>query len=275
MKKTYVAIILDKSGSMQSTKSAAIAGFNEQVQQMKINAKTQEILCSLVSFNGEVYEHLWNVPVDQLEEANEKDFSPNGSTAMMDAVGYVTQKLLSTTDYNDPDVAYLIITISDGETNADKHFNQKALRELVQSCESSNKWTFTYMGCGKEYLEKVAEMTGTPIANMAAWDNTSKEAVEKSFRNSSLRSAKYFSERELGSVGTCAFASDSGGVADYSNEESSSEIKMGFASVNANAIDQNSVQDILNKGPKYSVNEEIKYTGGNLFKNSVEVKWEK
>jgi hypothetical protein len=28
---------------------------------------------------------------------------PCGSTAMMDAVGYVTQKLIDTTDYNDPD----------------------------------------------------------------------------------------------------------------------------------------------------------------------------
>jgi hypothetical protein len=37
---------------MASTKSAAIAGFNEQVQQMKINAQTQDILCSLVTFNG-------------------------------------------------------------------------------------------------------------------------------------------------------------------------------------------------------------------------------
>lgn len=270
--KTHVAIILDKSGSMASTKSAAIAGFNEQVQQMKINAQTQDILCSLVTFNGEVFEHLWNVPVEKLEEASESDFMPCGSTAMMDAVGYVTQKLIDTTDYNDPDTAYLIITISDGETNADRHYDKKILKELVQKCESSNKWTYTYMGCGKEYLEKVAEMTGTSVSNMAAWDNSNSESVKKSFRNSVARSGKYFSERELGSFSTKGFASDNDAVADYSVGLASSEVNLNSMVSQAKEA---KFDEIQSKIPKYVATESPVYTGGSLLRNAAAVKWEK
>ena len=55
--KTHVAIVLDKSGSMGDTKDATISGYNEHVQQLKKNAQDgQEILVSLVTFNGEVFE---------------------------------------------------------------------------------------------------------------------------------------------------------------------------------------------------------------------------
>ena len=70
---THVAILLDKSGSMgnpevygdvqraNSIRDAAIVGFNEQIQEIQENAKSQDIRTYLVTFNSEVFEHVWGI----------------------------------------------------------------------------------------------------------------------------------------------------------------------------------------------------------------------
>ena len=269
--KTHVAIILDKSGSMASTKEAAISGFNEQVQQWKEDSKDQDILCSLVTFNGQVYEHLWNVPVDQLNEANPNDFQPTGSTAMLDAVGYTVQKLLNTTDHEDPNTAYLIVTISDGDTNADHHYGWAALKELTQSCEASKKWTFTYMGCSKQYMEQLANQVGTKIANMAAWSNTSNAGTATGFNNLKSRSAKYFAERGAGQLASECYTSDSGDVADFEKGPQgyqAAPVIQAAVSVDYSAI--------LQKQPKYDCSPQLcnPYVAGTpIFSVSNRVEW--
>ena len=220
---THVAIVLDKSGSMNRTKTAAITGYNEQIQQLKANAKDgQEILVSLVTFTGNVYEHLWEVPVDQLQEASAESYVPDGATAMRDAVGYTVQKLLDTTDSKKENTAYLVIVISDGETNSDKFFKAKMinesgkmievnpLKELVESCQKTNKWTFTYMGCSEEYLKTIAEETAIPIANMAAWSNATEGQTYGGIKMASCRSASYFKDRSEGLTSKLNYMDESG-----------------------------------------------------------------
>jgi len=218
--KTHVAIVLDKSGSMESTKASTIKGFNEQVQQLKENAKSgQDILVSLVTFNGEVFEHAWDVPAEQMQEITENDYKPNGSTAMRDAVGYTVKKLLSSTDQNEENTAYLVIVISDGETNSDVHFKPAALKEMIEGCQNSKKWTFTYMGCSKSYLEEIARQTSVPISNMSVWDNTTQVATLSCMRAAATRSASYFAERAYGQTATTNYMSDVNEVADLTVEQ--------------------------------------------------------
>ena len=219
--RTYVAIVLDKSSSMMGTKTETIEGYNEQVEQMQLNAKEgQDILCSLVTFNGHVYEHLWNVPAAELTKANSEDYTPAGSTAMRDGMGYTIQKLLDTTDHADENNAYLMIVISDGAENSSHQFTPAALKELVSSCENTKRWTFTYMGCGKEVLQQVAQETGIRVENMAMWDNSTSRGTAFGMRSSSERTKKYLSARSKGEALVSNFYSDvKGCCADYTSGE--------------------------------------------------------
>ena len=273
--KTHVAIILDKSGSMASTKDSAIRGFNEQIQQLKEDSKSQEILCSLVTFNGDVFEHLWNVPAEQLTEANPTDFNPSGSTAMLDAVGYTVQKLLDTTNHEDPDTAYLIITISDGETNQDRHHNWSSLKELTQGCEASKKWTFTYIGCSKEYMEQLAQRVGTPVANMASWSNTDSASASAGFGNMKMRQAKYFGERLMGQYAACNYSSSTTGVvADFQSVVQPEEAPTPVI-INPADLPKIDVDNLLNNQPKYVKKASPEWKQGDaLFANSEKVEWQ-
>lgn len=197
---THVAIVLDRSGSMWRTKAATVRGYNEQVQQIKEDAQDEnhDIFVSLVTFNGSVTEHLWGVPAEQLEEASEEDFVPKGSTAMRDAMGHTIQKLMDTTDSDDPNTAYLVCVISDGEENASKHFNVDALRELTESVQSSDRWTINYMGCSESYLKKVAQETSVPVANCAVWANDNIANTEHAFKEMGGKLGGYFKMRSKG-----------------------------------------------------------------------------
>jgi hypothetical protein len=230
--KTHVAIILDRSGSMQSIRSQALQNYNEQIQQMKENAKDQDIFCSLITFNGEVYEHLWDQPADALEEADESAYVPAGGTAMYDAVGYAVKKLKDTVPADD-NTAFLIVVISDGEENASKHFGIPAslnehdlrlfsasgrsdLKVLIENCQNTKQWTFTYMGCDERYLYKVAQTTGIPISNMAAFSTKSAESASFGFNESRQRHRSYYNARKLGKIETsCLYSDDAKSAASF------------------------------------------------------------
>jgi len=141
-KKTHSVIILDRSGSMNSCKKSAVDCYNEHAQ-MFLQEGTNEDLetdVSLITFNNEVYEHLWCEPSDKIEMATVESYQPMGGTSVKDAIGYVIDKFQSMPDANDPNTAYLVIVVTDGETNSDKHYGgtqekDSLFKELVQGCQ--------------------------------------------------------------------------------------------------------------------------------------------
>lgn len=204
--KTYVTMILDQSGSMSGTQAQAVQGYNEQVQQMKLNAKEQDIYCSLITFNGDVFEHLWCEPVDKLNEASAEDYKTEGSTALRDAVGYAIEKLKRTV--TDPEASHLIVIVSDGEENASKHFSPQAFNELKDSVDRTGKWTFTYMGCDDKYLKKISNDMKIPLSNMAKWSNTSPELAALGLLRSAKKMDGYYKARAKGACASANVYSD-------------------------------------------------------------------
>jgi len=198
--KTYAAIILDKSGSMSGTRAQTVEGFNEHVQQFKEDAKDQDIFVSLVTFNGEVYEHLWNEPVDSIAEAAVEDYHTGGSTALRDAVGYTIDKLSETVQM-DKDTSFLVIIISDGCENSSKHVSAEALKEKIDARQKTGDWTFSYMGCSERYLQQLSEQTAIPISNMAAWSNQDAVRTRGGMKESAKKMRRYMAARATGVKG--------------------------------------------------------------------------
>lgn len=217
---THVAIVLDKSGSMAGTKNQTINGFNEQIQQIKKNAEDGKFLVSLVTFDSDVYEHFWDQDVNEIAEANPNDYNCGGMTAMYDAVSYTLNKLQSESESNkDKDVAYLVVIISDGEENSSKHINQSALKELVESLDKKDNWTFTYMGCNKQYLEKLSKDMAIPLGNMAAWSNTTERATRRGMSANACKLGDYAKSRKRGLTKSFGYYSgDVDQLADFSED---------------------------------------------------------
>lgn len=178
---TYTVLILDQSGSMRDRRQYAVQMYNEQVQQAKLNSKDNDIRMCLLTFNGDVFEHLWDVPATDLQESTDADYECGGSTALNDAIGYAIEKLLATTDSNKEDTTYLVQIITDGEENASSHFKREMvlkngimqyenpLKALIERVQETKRWTFAFMGCSQNYLEQLSKETAIPTSNMAAY----------------------------------------------------------------------------------------------------------
>ena len=219
--KTYVAFILDKSGSMMEVKSQTIKGFNEHVEQIKEDSKDTEIFTSLVTFNGEVYESFWNQPADSLVAITNKDYKPSGSTALNDAIGYTLRKLADTTDVNDENNSYLIFILSDGDENASHKISQAEVKELIDSYSKNESWTFTYLGCDASYLEKVSRNLNIPISNMAVY-TANAAGTKKVFEHSKEKFGDFLRSRKAGvkSLKACYYSNDALSLADFSVDQS-------------------------------------------------------
>ena len=195
--KTHVAIIMDRSGSMAATRNAVVGGYNEQVEQLQADAKEQDIKVSLITFNGHVYEHFWDEDADKLTKSSYEDYQPAGSTALYDALGYVIDKMQKTA--SEEDAAYLIITITDGEENASQQYNNsEILKKKIESLQNDKNWTFTFMGCNKESLFHLAEITSVPMGNCALWDNSSAMKSLSGMVESKKSMKGYFQNRNKG-----------------------------------------------------------------------------
>ena len=150
-------IILDESGSMESIKSSIIQGFNEIVQTVKGIEKEfpeQEHFISLVTFNGLGRKVMhFSEPVGRLETINGSSYKPSASTPLFDAMGFSFAKLRDhlekVSDHN-----VLVTILTDGEENASKEYNGKAIKSMIGELKN-RKWTFTYIGTDHD-VEKFA-----------------------------------------------------------------------------------------------------------------------
>jgi hypothetical protein len=260
--KTYAAIVLDKSGSMHTSRKQTVEGFNEHVQQLKEDSADQDIFVSLITFNGQVFEHLWNEPAEKITEAVMADYRPSGCTALYDAVGYTIDKLSETVQV-DENTSFLIVIISDGMENASDHFTSSLLQEKIQEKQSKGNWTFTYMGCDESYLKKLSKETAIPISNMAAWSNKTAASTSCALHESRDKMKKYFAARSVGASGmsACYHSESVDYCANYEDIDKNTNV--------VTPVVQNSVQPQKDQNVCVSKDESI--TG--YFNSSDPVKW--
>ena len=151
MKKHQVhnLIILDESGSMNSIKKTILNGFNELINSVKSIEKEfpeQEHYISIISFNSKNENNVFhfNEPISKIETIDDKNYNPESSTPLFDAMGFSILKLKNfLSDKNNYSVLVTILT--DGEENASKEYSLTSIKRIIEELNSEN-WTFTYIG---------------------------------------------------------------------------------------------------------------------------------
>lgn len=172
IRKTYVTIVLDRSGSMDAMRREAVDMFNDQVKVINENAGKIETRVSLVTFNDMVSKpEIWLAAPGELKPLTIAQYEPHSGTAMYDAVGMTIDKLLEVDDASDDSVAFLMIILSDGMENSSKKFTANDILEKVQKCEATGRWTFTYIGANQN-LAELSKHIGIKESNMALFQAT-------------------------------------------------------------------------------------------------------
>jgi len=144
-KRTRVALVLDKSGSMGCVRNEAITGFNEALDEIIATGDDGgDTTVSLFTFNHDVDTEFLHRRTEQIKRLTSSSYNPGGSTALRDAVGKAIESIQAV-DELEGDAAALVIVVTDGYENASKVWSQNDLAEKIQELEDTEKWTFTFM----------------------------------------------------------------------------------------------------------------------------------
>lgn len=159
-----VIVIMDKSGSMASTKHDAIGGFNALLDSQKDDIPTT---MTLVMFDNTYHTAFEDVPVNDVVKLTDATYTPGGMTALLDAVGSTivsTGNRLRELPEDERPSKVLMAIITDGEENMSKEHTLVQVKQMIETQEKEFKWEFFYSGIGVDAFEEAGRL-GIPKAN--------------------------------------------------------------------------------------------------------------
>lgn len=183
----FNVIILDKSGSMEYIRQAAVSGFNETLNGIKKAqeefADTQDHFVSLLTFCNCEKKYVFDkVPISEARSLTMEDYQPCCGTPLYDAMGFTLTTMRNYVRGIEDSVVVVTI-ITDGYENSSKEYTGSAVKHLVEELKSEG-WTFTYMGANQDSVEVAFNLS---IRNARNFDYTVQGAVAGMAKDSSTR----------------------------------------------------------------------------------------
>lgn len=157
---TYIAVLLDRSGSMQSVKDDTIGGFNQFIREQK--AAGDNALLTLVQFDtGGIDVIHESSPIKDVPDLNHETYRPRGGTPLLDALGetiHSTGRALAAIpeDVRPDKIVFVIIT--DGQENASREHTKTSVKQLIEQQSNQYNWQFVYLGANQDAFGEAGSM---------------------------------------------------------------------------------------------------------------------
>ncbi|WP_206074448.1 VWA domain-containing protein [Antribacter gilvus] len=153
---THIAMLLDRSGSMQAMKEATIQGFDLFMAEQK--ATPGRCTVTLAQFDDRYEEVYADKPV---EDVPSLVLEPRGTTALLDSIArlvHTTSERLAAMSDEERPATVLVGIMTDGYENASKEYTNAAIKALVTEKETKDGWAFLYMGANQDAIEVGASL---------------------------------------------------------------------------------------------------------------------
>lgn len=150
---TYIAILLDRSGSMAGSEKDVVGGVNTFLDdQSKL---TSEAIVTIARFDTD-YETIYeDINVRAARRLTGADFVPRGGTALCDAMmrlsKHVGAKLAAMPEEKRPGQVIFLV-FSDGEENQSQETTHEQAAAMVKEQEKVYSWKFLFFGMGIDGL---------------------------------------------------------------------------------------------------------------------------
>lgn len=145
-----IAIVLDRSGSMEIIRKATIDGFNEFIRGQRV--VTDECRVKLVQFDHEI-ETVWDKPLYSVPELTIETYVPRGNTALYDAMGRTIQTtgdVLAAMSERERPAHVIVMVLTDGQENASQKFSQSQVAQMVRHQREQYQWEFIFLGANQD-----------------------------------------------------------------------------------------------------------------------------
>ena len=156
---TEIVFILDESGSMSGLEKDTVGGFNSFIGRQR-NVEG-EALVSVVLFSGSSKVLYDRTELSKIETMTEKQYCPEGCTALLDAVGNAVNHIRTIHKYareeDLPEKTVFVIT-TDGEENSSREFTYRKVKELIERQQKNCGWEFLFLGANIDAGEEAARI---------------------------------------------------------------------------------------------------------------------
>lgn len=207
--RTYVQVVIDESGSMDSIRRDTVKALNGYIQAIKDSTKDQEVFVRVTTFggpySGPTKEILRLSPVSALTEIKEDAYHPTGGTPLFDAVGEAFTYLEGLPDAKDADVSFLLLTVTDGGENQSVNFTGQKIQRKIEELQKTDRWTFAFLvpPGGARQLSYL----GVHQGNVKEWEAT-RQGVERQTVATQTAIGSYFTSRSAGVRASQTFYTD-------------------------------------------------------------------
>jgi uncharacterized protein YegL len=186
---TRIYFLLDRSGSMQSIKTATEAGFAGFIRDQEQAPGACRV--TLAQFDHS-YEVVYSdVPVAEVPPLT---LAPRGSTALLDAMGTLITDAgaeLAELPENERPGTVIVAIMTDGKENSSNEWNHPGIKALVEQQTGEYSWQFLYMGADQDAIE-VGSSLGVNAEHSVSYgrDNTAELLATTSGKVRSYRKAR-------------------------------------------------------------------------------------
>lgn len=147
---TDITVILDCSGSMDLIKSSTIEGFNTFLRAHQ--AEGTNVRITLVKFNHEYTLAFEEKKIKKKYFLNEANFVPNGTTALLDAIGSTINSVDARIEKHAVKPGVIIAIITDGHENSSRFYTQNDIKKTIKKRSDKNNWNFMYLGANQDAI---------------------------------------------------------------------------------------------------------------------------
>jgi hypothetical protein len=147
-RKALIAVLLDRSGSMESIKSDTEGGFNAFIAEQ--HKQPGEVNVTLAQFDTE-YEVVYaNKSVGDVPRL---DLQPRGGTALYDSLGRLITDVgagLAATQEDDRPGKVIVVVMTDGHENSSTEWTHDAVSSVIRRQERDYSWEFVFLGANMD-----------------------------------------------------------------------------------------------------------------------------
>jgi hypothetical protein len=166
----HISIVLDRSGSMKSTKDDTIGGFNQFIEEQ--NQVEGQATVSLAKFDHEYTVVYQMAGIGRVQPLTDKTFVPRGQTALLDAIGTLIDSTgleLSSLPEEERPAKVVFVIITDGQENASYKYNIETINQMIQHQADVYNWQFVFLGADQDAITDASTKLGIASANVLAY----------------------------------------------------------------------------------------------------------
>lgn len=164
-----LALVIDKSGSMEGLEEDTIGGFNAMIEKEKKLDATVNV--TAVLFNDKADLLYDRKDIRTIRPMTEEDYIVGGTTALLDAVGNTILKVSKIPNIRRRDTKVIFVIITDGLENASEEFTKAKIKKLISDRQEKDGWDFIYLGANIN-AEEEAESIGVDRDRAVTYKNT-------------------------------------------------------------------------------------------------------